>query len=99
MTYIPESYSIDPSAMSSTPPQPKVADQIWAEIAKVDTQAYGLPGQTIDKFCTPIPVEPTKLYLKYTNSTIVAFMQEVLSTRYDVDLNGLYITVERKVAK
>ena len=98
MAYIPESYTVDPSAISSMP-RPKVADEIWIEIKSTDIQAFGLPGQTIDKYCAPIPVEPTKLYLKYTMSTVVPFMIEKLGSKYDINLDGLYITVARKETK
>jgi hypothetical protein len=81
--------------MSSTP-RPRVSDEIWAEIKDIDIGAFGLPGQMVSKFCAPITVEPSKLYLKYTMSAVVSFMSEALGSKYDVEAVDAYIIVARK---
>lgn len=40
---------------------------------------FGIPGQIVSKFCTPIPVDENKLYIKISVSSVVASLDPIVA--------------------
>lgn len=81
-----------------TPKEPTKADLMWDQLKSVDLNMFGIPNQTIEKYCQPIPANPNELTLKMReakkNATgVVSVMSQVLAPKYEVDLNDRYIVV------
>ena len=90
-TPMPGSASTQPTAPAQTVPE-----KIWADIKDKPIEMFALPGQTPAKFCTPIMVEPTKLYLTSTVSSVLPALETAFSKTYDVELVDRYIVLSYK---
>jgi len=77
-------------------PQKTTAEKIWADIAKREINMFALPHQTVEKYCSPVFVEPTRCYVKFTVSSVIQPLQDALSKKYDVELVDKYITISPK---
>lgn len=76
-----------------------VADLIWDEIKDFKINMFALPDQTVSKFCNPIKVEPTKLYLKLTASAVLPSLEEAISPKFSVERTDYYIIVSHSIKK
>lgn len=72
------------------------AEEIWNEIKDVQLNMFSLPDQTVEKYCTVIPVEPSKLYLTIKVSSVFAIMEDVLGKKFEFIPAGKFILVSRK---
>jgi len=68
---------------------------IWDELNKPQFMIYGLPKQKVHMFCTPIFVEPSALYMKFTNSSVLPALEENFP-KLNFELKNKYIMVTRK---
>lgn len=69
--------------------------KIWDELNKPEFRIYGLPKQKVNMFCTPIFVEPSALYVKFTNSSVLPALEENFP-HLNFELKNKYIAVTRK---
>src|SRR5208282_4083855 len=65
---VPQAVAPPPPVVVAAPPLPvrqtvSMPDVIWSEIQNVALQMFGLPGQIVSMHCTPVPIEPSKLYV------------------------------------
>lgn len=75
------------------------AEKIWDTIKNVQLDMFALPDQTVSKYCTPIAVEPSKLYLTYKGiGAVLPAMETALSKKYNVEVVDKYIVVSNKSA-
>lgn len=89
--------SLVPEVKPITPPREKtMSEKIWDDIQYVRLDLFGLPAQTISKYCSPVPVEPTKLYLSYKVGAILPAMEMSLASKYDVNLLDKYLVISLK---
>lgn len=58
------------------------ADKIWEIIENVTMDIFALPNQKVHDYFTPVSVEPSKLYLKYSVSAALPSLEESLLKRY-----------------
>lgn len=73
-----------------------IADAIWNQIKDINLNLFALPDQTVAKYCTPIPVEPTKLYLTVKVSSVLTALEDSLGKEFNFDAGGRFIIVTRK---
>lgn len=73
------------------------ATKIWEEIKDVQLDLFGLPDQTVQKNCTPVPVEDSKLYLLIPVSAAYPALDVALSKNFTIEMVGKWYTVSRKV--
>lgn len=71
------------------------ADKIWEEIKDVKVNMFTLPDQTVSMYCSPIAVEPTKLYLSFTVTSVLPALEFALGTSYKVEVVGRFIAVSK----
>lgn len=79
-------------------PELTKAQKIWEEIKNKPIELFGLPGQTVSKYCTPVFIEPNKLYVQYKIGALLPMLEELLRNKYDVELVDKYITIAPKVS-
>lgn len=80
----------------SKPPATE-AENIWNEIRFKEIQMFALPGQTVSHYCKPAPVEPSKLYLLTTATSVLPSLEEAVGKNYVVETVDKYIVVSRAV--
>jgi len=71
------------------------AEKIWEEIKDKNIEMFSLPPQKINAQCSPVNIEPNKLYLKYKASSTIAALETALGEKYKVELAGQFITVAK----
>lgn len=57
---------------------------------------FALPNQTIERYCTPVIVEPSKLYVTSTVGSILPTLEDALGKKYDIELVQKYIAISKK---
>ena len=72
------------------------SDKIWQEIKGLQLNLFGLPNQTIEKNCVPQLVEPSKLYLIISSGAVYPALDEILSSKFNLETISKYIVVSRK---
>lgn len=71
------------------------ASKIWSEIKDKDILMFALPNQKVSDYCSPVAVEPTKLYLLVTVSSATPSLEAAIGSKYSVDLVNKYTVVSR----
>jgi hypothetical protein len=95
-----------PNAIPPTaPPPPAVlpaatkmeteATKIWNEIRNLPIQMFGLPSQIVAMHCTPISVEPTKLYVKIASSATLPSLESAIGNKFVVELADTFVIIKR----
>lgn len=69
------------------------ANKIWKEIKDRPIAMFGLPGQVVSQYCVPTPVDPARLYVMLTASSVLPSLEFAVSPKYSVELAGKYVIV------
>src|SRR5208337_2207524 len=69
--------------VSAPVPEKTTAEKIWLHIKDVRLDMFGLPPQTISKYCSPVPADPNKLFLSYKVGAVLPAMESALMSVYD----------------
>jgi hypothetical protein len=72
-----------------------VAGDIWNEIKDKNIEMFALPDQTVSMHCRPVPIEPTKLYLTASSTSVLPSLETAVGKKYVVELVDRFITVSR----
>ena len=72
------------------------AQKIWSEISGVELEMFSLPGQTVEKYCKPVTVEPTKLYVTATVQAVFPALETALRKKFTVEMAQKFIVIARK---
>lgn len=72
------------------------ADKIWSEISNVPLEMFSLPDQTVSKYCKPVAIEPTKLYVTASVQAVVPALEAALGKRFTVEQAQKFIIIARK---
>ena len=76
--------------------------EIWEKIKNHEIEMFGLPGQIISKFCTPVPVDENNLYIKISVSCVVASLDPVIA-KYKLNMkqedNGYLVISEKNAVR
>lgn len=72
------------------------AEKIWQEVKNVQLDLFALPNQTIEKYCTPQYVEPSKLYVTVSTGAVGPALEDALVKTYIVEYAGKFIVISRK---
>ena len=72
------------------------ASKIWSEISNVELEMFSLPGQTVAKYCSPINVEPTKLYVTASVQAVVPALEAALGKKFTIERHQKFIVIARK---
>ena len=74
-------------------PEKTIPEKIWLSIKDTRIDMFGLPGQTISTYCSPVMIEPSKLYLSYKSGAVLPAMETALVNKYSVELYEKFIIV------
>lgn len=72
------------------------ADKIWLEIKNKKIDMFSLPSQVVSQYCKPATIEPSKLYLIPSATSVLPALELALGEGYVVDRMERFITVSRK---
>lgn len=77
--------------------QKTTADQIWDLLKDREVQMFSLPGQTVAHYCTPTPIDPNKLFLKFAVPACVPAVEIAINNEFDFEIVKDFIIVSKKV--
>jgi hypothetical protein len=72
-----------------------MADKIWNEIKSQELEIFALPNQTVNMYCTPVDIEPSKLYLDVPVSAVLPALEQLLWKKYNVEKINKYVVVSK----
>jgi hypothetical protein len=80
-----------------------IAKEIWNEIKGLSIDMFALPGQTVEMYLTPIPLDPSRCFMTYTASSVLPSLEITLginpsfpdSGKYRIENQGKFIIVSR----
>jgi hypothetical protein len=75
-----------------------IAQDIWTDLTSRDFEMFSM-SQPVAKYCTPIFVNHDKLHLKYSLSSVLAFLENAYGGKYNFELIDAYIVVSVKEPK
>ena len=84
------------SAASSEAAAQTEADKIWLEIKNKKIDMFSLPSQVVSQYCRPASIDPSKLYLIPSATSVLPALESALGEAYVVDRMERFITVARK---
>lgn len=84
-----------PVATPKAAPVQTEAQKIWDEIANLPILMFGLPDQTIAMHCSPMTVEPNKLYLITRSSATLPSLEASIGKNFTVELADKFVIVAR----
>ena len=73
------------------------ADKIWNEIKGKKIDIFSLPDQIVSQYCKPATVEPSKLYLLVSATSVLPALETAIGPSFVVDRVERFVTVARKV--
>lgn len=71
------------------------ASKIWKEIKDKEIFMFALPAQLVSHYCQPVTVEPSKLYLLTTATSVLPSLENALGRQYVVEVIDKYTVVSR----
>lgn len=72
------------------------AEKIWNEISNLPLEMFSLPDQTVRKYCTPVSIEPSKLYITASVQAVVPALETAIGKKFDIEMATKYIIISRK---
>lgn len=87
---------VKPVETIKTTTTPTEANKIWNEIKNKPINMFAIQNQTVQNYCQPVSLDPSKCFLKYTASSVIPALETVLQDTYDFEASGQYIIVSRK---
>lgn len=71
------------------------SSKIWNEIKDKEIFMFALPSQKVSDYCKPVTVEPSKLYLLTTASSVLPSLEAAIGRNYVVEVLDKYTVVSR----
>jgi hypothetical protein len=84
-----------PVAAHKSTPVKTEAQKIWDEIQNLPILMFGLPDQTVAMHCSPMAVEPSKLYLITRSSATLPSLESSIGKGFTVELADKFVIVAR----
>lgn len=81
---------------SSEPAVKTEADKIWEEIKDKKIEIFSLPNQVVSQYCKPSPIDPAKLYLTVSATSVLPALETAIGPSYVIDRVERFVTVARK---
>lgn len=71
------------------------AEKIWKEIKDKPIEMFSLPLQVVHQYCEPIAVEPTKLYVKSSPTSVLPALESALGDKFAVERMERFLVISR----
>ena len=85
-----------PPAPPPALPRPKPeSEKIWDEIKNLPIAMFGLPDQFIVQHCTPVPVEPSALYVTIRSTAALPSLEAAIHPAFTVELVDKFVVIRR----
>ena len=98
VTVTPVSAQADHTAASAPVlPVKTESEKIWNEIKNLPIQMFGLPNQTVVQHCTPVSVDPSRLFLTVKSTSTLPALETTLGSNFTVELADKFVIVARPV--
>jgi hypothetical protein len=75
---------------------PSIANDIWEDIKDKGIEMFALPNQVVSMYVSPVDVEPSKLYLRFTASAVLPSLEVAVGNKYSVERVDKFIVVAKK---
>lgn len=72
-----------------------ISEEIWEAIKERELGLFGLAGQTIQKYCTPMSIDSSRCLLKYKVSSVIPALENVVPD-FDFEVIGAYLAISKK---
>lgn len=72
-----------------------VAGEIWNEIKDKNIEMFALPDQLVSMHCRPVPIEPSKLYLLTSSTSVLPSLETAVGKKYAVERVDRFVVVSR----
>lgn len=72
-----------------------LATVIWNEIKDKKIDVFALPNQSVEKYCTPVTIEPSKLYLTVKASAVLPALESALGPTYHIEQASKYFIISK----
>jgi hypothetical protein len=71
------------------------AEKIWDEIKSLGINMYGLPGQTVSQHCTPVMIDPSRLFVTMRSTATLPSLEAAIGKGFTVELADKFVIVAR----
>jgi hypothetical protein len=58
-------------------------DKIWNEIKNKEVLMFAIPNQFVSQYCNPVPLDPSKCFLRYKVSAFIPALEEAIGANKD----------------
>lgn len=69
------------------------AEKLWDEIKDKSIEMFALPSQTVQQYCRPVAVDPNKLFLLITATSVLPALELTLGNKYLVERMERFVVV------
>lgn len=77
------------------PPVKSEADKIWDAIRYRAIEMFALPYQIVELHCTPVPIEPSKLYVVIKSTATLPSLEAAIAPEFQVELADKFVIITR----
>src|SRR5271166_1491084 len=88
---VPVVVQVTPVPVTRSPVVKSPADTIWELIQNLPIQMFGLPDQTVAMHVTPVPVEPSTLYVTVRSSAALPSLEAAIAPTFTVELMDKFV--------
>jgi len=79
---------------------PTEGDKIWDEIKDKEVLMFAIPNQIVSQYCDPLPLDPTKCFLKYKVSAFIPALEAAIganqkNSKYNLEVQNDIIIISR----
>jgi hypothetical protein len=71
------------------------AEKMWDQIKELPIDMFSLPNQKVWQHCTPVSIEPSKLYLITKASATLPALESSLNKKFMVEQVDRFVVVSR----
>jgi hypothetical protein len=71
------------------------AEKIWQEIKDKPIEMFSLPSQVVHQYCTPFTIEPTKLYVQASATSVLPALESALGHKFSVERMERFLVISR----
>lgn len=71
------------------------SEEIWTAIKERDLGLFGLKNQLVQKYCTPLELDPSKCFVKYKVSSVIPALESA-AQEYNFEVVTDYIVLSKK---
>jgi hypothetical protein len=69
------------------------AEKIWDEIKDLTIEMFALPNQKVHQYCSPVTIDPSKLFLLTSAGSVLTALEAVVKPKYVVERQERFVVV------